>query len=1517
MRKTILKYSNKILILIIFSSINIISAQNGIYISGPSIVDSSSEESYQLENINNHQPAEADWKVEFVDDQSSAGYSIPIQTGFPYFESLIRFSPLYYYIDKQADVIATVLETNGNVFSVTKRITIRALNPFYISPNINVKTYNETTLFSLKSKAPIQGSYTATWSLSGSSTVISSSNSSLEVFWDNIGAHTVTCNIIYSGKLYSAIRNVQVEPPYRKKPLIIGKNPVELNVKTKYDLKIEFPNQVQTTWSAVGGTIIEQDNTGAIVNWTSTIGGTIYASVDYNDGIDSYVAELEVTKAPNAVSPYSRTTSTNENYIKTTVFQEPIQTYNSSAKKMESITYIDALGRSKQIIALEAGGNKENIITHIEYDEFGQQTKEFLPYASSTSSSAFRTQGVNETYAFYNTNKYENTLNPFAETQFYGSLGRVSKKSAPGEDWDAHILDEHTIRTEYDVAKNKDNVLSLGVQLNGFGVPILITTSTTYEGVGKALYKVVNKNENWKPSDGKNNTTEEYTDYQNRMLLKRTYNDNEPHDTYYVYDDYENLVFVIPPKVTFPVSNEEMANLCYQYKYDHRNRLIEKKIPGKGQEYIVYDVLDRPVLTQDANLKAKLPEEWLFTKYDNFGRVIYTGIYTATSNSSRSELQTNFDSMNPDENYESKVTSGSGYDGIYYTNNNFPNSNIEVLTVNYYDNYTFNRDGATTTVTAYNVDSTLLLNGLITGSRIKVLEENEWITTVNYYDEKGRQFYTYSKNNYLETTDIVQNKLDFVGTILETKATHKKIGKTDIVAIDIFTYDHQNRIISQNQCIGDHTLTSCNSADADITLSGILDLQDGKTIIEGSNSITLLPNFYVTPKGSQTVEFKTSNGDPEQIVANIYDELGKLVSKKVGNKAASPLQTIDYTYNVRNWLTEVNNDTKSDNDLFNFSLKYNNPSDVSKKLYNGNISETAWNTASSNPTSNAVSNNYSYTYDALNRITGAKDNTKRYNLGTYNASGALITPIRYDKNGNILNLERGGHIDGGFTSFGLMDNLKYTYANNGTSNQLIKVEELTGGSTLTGFKDGPNTGNDYTYDVNGNMKTDKNKKITSIAYNYLNLPTKVIVNNNNVWSGGGDIRYVYDASGVKLAKIVSGAYTNKTTKYAGNYIYEDRTTIIYGGSVTTSELQFFNHPEGYVQNNNGIFNYVYQYKDHLGNVRLSYTDVSTTSTPVLEIIEESNYYPFGLKHKGYNNVVSSNGNSTAQKFGFGGKELNEELGLDWHDFGARNYDAALGRWMNIDPLAEVMENHSPFNYGLNNPIYYRDYDGRAPKGMLDPYIVFDGTKNKIYIYDDNDTPNDSSDDVLLGTFDAHNIADSKSQGKWEDGVYEMYDKNHSKTRSSMEAIPFGNRKTRSEWRIYQDSDYGRYGTGGIYRAVNFVQTDGKTRRGMGFHSGRKHRSFFRRATNGCIRTTDACIAAIGDAIKLYGPLTTATVQNNKAVTPRPVVDPISPITPLPITPVPPQPSDPGTIIPPTPKPNPIIIIPPKPNCIDC
>ncbi|CAL2093779.1 protein of unknown function [Tenacibaculum sp. 190524A02b] len=86
-------------------------------------------------------------------------------------------------------------------------------------------------------------------------------------------------------------------------------------------------------------------------------------------------------------------------------------------------------------------------------------------------------------------------------------------------------------------------------------------------------------------------------------------------------------------------------------------------------------------------------------------------------------------------------------------------------------------------------------------------------------------------------------------------------------------------------------------------------------------------------------------------------------------------------------------------------------------------------------------------------------------------------------------------------------------------------------------------------------------------------------------------------------------------------------------------------------------------------------------------------FPFGLKHKGYNNNISSLGNSTAQKFGYNGKELEESLGLNWLEYGARNYNASLGRFFNIDRYSESFMPISTYQYGANNPVLYMDYNG--------------------------------------------------------------------------------------------------------------------------------------------------------------------------------------------------------------------------------
>jgi RHS repeat-associated protein len=382
---------------------------------------------------------------------------------------------------------------------------------------------------------------------------------------------------------------------------------------------------------------------------------------------------------------------------------------------------------------------------------------------------------------------------------------------------------------------------------------------------------------------------------------------------------------------------------------------------------------------------------------------------------------------------------------------------------------------------------------------------------------------------------------------------------------------------------------------------------------------------------------------------------------------------VDYSYNIRGWLTGINNDptnnlvlNTTEKDLFGFKINYNTiAGTVSgvKALYNGNIAETYWRT-------DAPLRKYGYVYDNLNRLKSA---IYQKPSDAIPVSGAYNESLSYDKNGYIISLQRFGTSDAPSQVFQI-DDLAYEYDTT-NDNQLTKVTDSPNGNNGQGFIDGNKTGDDYTYDANGNLIMDKNKNITAIVYNQLNLPTKI------TFGTTGTIEYIYNATGQKLEKIVTQGTTVTNTNYLGGYQYTKP-------NLGTWALLFFPTAEGYVKNTvvNSVnnYSYVFNYTDHLGNVRLSYSDADKNgSIATTEIVEESNYYPFGLKHEGYNSYTA-----TDYKYKYNGKELQDELGFNMYDYGARNYYPALGRWMNIDPLAEKYYSISPYVYVADNPSRY-------------------------------------------------------------------------------------------------------------------------------------------------------------------------------------------------------------------------------------
>ena len=242
------------------------------------------------------------------------------------------------------------------------------------------------------------------------------------------------------------------------------------------------------------------------------------------------------------------------------------------------------------------------------------------------------------------------------------------------------------------------------------------------------------------------------------------------------------------------------------------------------------------------------------------------------------------------------------------------------------------------------------------------------------------------------------------------------------------------------------------------------------------------------------------------------------------------------------------------------------------------------------------------------------------------------------------------------SSYGLIDNLTFTLG----GNQLSRVDDAAAASAYNGgfeFKDGVKQANEYTYDSNGNLTKDLNKGISNISYNCLNLPSAV------TFSDGSTIAYTYGADGTKLKTVHKIGSTTTTTDYCGNVIYENGVQKL----LLTEE--------GYVTLSDG--KYHYYLKDHQGNNRVVINQSGT--------VEEANhYYPFG-------GVFASSGN--VQPYKYNGKEYDSKKGLNWYDYGARHYDAVLGRFTTNDRFAEKYYSMSPYQYGANSPVGNIDVNG--------------------------------------------------------------------------------------------------------------------------------------------------------------------------------------------------------------------------------
>ena len=367
-----------------------------------------------------------------------------------------------------------------------------------------------------------------------------------------------------------------------------------------------------------------------------------------------------------------------------------------------------------------------------------------------------------------------------------------------------------------------------------------------------------------------------------------------------------------------------------------------------------------------------------------------------------------------------------------------------------------------------------------------------------------------------------------------------------------------------------------------------------------------------------------------------YDSFGRLSTKSLHGSAANKLT---YAYNLRSWLTGITSTR------FTQNLYYN--TGVGTARYNGSISSMTWKSGNE-----STVRGYKFTYDGLDRMLNA----------TYGETAGISTNANrfsenvtgYDKNGNIKGLQRYGQLSS--AAYGMIDNLTLTL----NGNQLNRVDDAVTASAYNGgfeFKNGANAADEYSYDANGNLTKDLNKGISGITYNFLNLPNVV------TFSDGSTITYTYGADGTKLRTVHKIGSTTTTTDYCGNVVYENgvqKLLLTEEGYVTLSDSK-----------------YHYYLKDHQGNNRVVISQSGT--------VEETNhYYPFGGAFASTSNV---------QPYKYNGKELDSKKGLNWYDYGARHYDAALGRFETVDPSAENYFKTSLYAYCGNSPISRIDPTG--------------------------------------------------------------------------------------------------------------------------------------------------------------------------------------------------------------------------------
>ncbi len=370
---------------------------------------------------------------------------------------------------------------------------------------------------------------------------------------------------------------------------------------------------------------------------------------------------------------------------------------------------------------------------------------------------------------------------------------------------------------------------------------------------------------------------------------------------------------------------------------------------------------------------------------------------------------------------------------------------------------------------------------------------------------------------------------------------------------------------------------------------------------------------------------------------------------------ATPVQTVDYTYNNRGWLRKINDPDAMGTDQFAMTLGYETQDKAGTSLpfvaqKNGNVSWVSYRLAG--VTMPYGSTDYvcrAFGYDSTDRLTKAPlgycSGSNWYGAGT--RYGEFYS---YSDDGNFQKLGR--HDSTG----ALTDSLTYSYT--------------SGTNQLSSYTNSAGSGSSYTYDANGNMVSDSRSNIAFAIYDIDNLPVAVYMTN------GVSQIYSYDVNGSRVRKYAS----NGTDTY---YLNDPsgKTELVQKGvynSLYTYNISGADNIGQVMRNGVRLWRYYYL-KDHLGSIRMT---VGTTGS----VDSYNDLYPYGMLMPGRTLTTSADA-----RYKFTGKERDVETNYDY--FGARYYDARVGRWLSVDPMAAKYPGVSGYCYGVNNPLLFVDPHG--------------------------------------------------------------------------------------------------------------------------------------------------------------------------------------------------------------------------------